>query len=949
VNTRSALVPDDVTGAVAPPLARFNAPPDEPVVRPPATTVDLGDPDESAAMSETVDGLARSDLLRAALMGVVERYEPDVARVLRGEPTHERMSTRLLARTIQAQAIWFQLLAIAEENRDMRRRREVERLRGHDQVRGTFAHVFRAAADSGLDARQVREALCSLRIRPVITAHPTEAKRVTVLERHRRIYLRLFDLESPRWTEREREDLTRAIRDEIELLWLTGELKLDKPTVDQEVAWGLYFFDENLFDVVPQLYARIEAAYAKQFPGESVTLPVVFGFGSWIGGDRDGNPFVTSEVTRNTLWRMRLASLRRYRARLCDLLRNLSVSERALALPASFREAVAEALAARADGAQIAQRNPGELFRQFIACMLGKLDATIAGSESQRSVSSEEGYANADQLIGDIELMHEAMATAGAEPLARSFLAPLLREVRTFRFATVRLDVRENTIRINATLAELYRAWHNGAQPPAPEDGAWKDWLLAELAAPRDPQAPFTVPDGLSPEAKETFATFRTVAEMRSLVDREAFGTLILSMTHHAADVLGVYLLAKHAGLFVDALATERCTLPIVPLLETIPDLRRAPAILKELLAVPLVQRSLRLHGNVQEVMIGYSDSNKDGGYFTANWELSKAQATMTRLGQEHGVTIAFFHGRGGSVSRGGAPTGRAIASLPPGSVRGSFRVTEQGEVVSSKYANRGTANYQVELLASSVLQHVLLSEREAAHVPKHEFDEAMEAISGVSWTAYRKLMESPHMLTYLQGSSPLEELSMLNIGSRPARRTQARTLADLRAIPWVFAWSQNRHMLPGWYGLGSGLAAFLEVRKARGLDLLQRMFREGRLFRTVIDEVEKTLLTVDLDIAREFARLVDDDEVREPIFAAVEREYRLTCDMVLQVSDASELAQRFPKHRRRLARRLQTMNQVSREQVHLLRRLREGGDEDVRTALLLSINCAAAGLGATG
>ena len=910
---------------------------------------DLADPDESAAVAERADSLARSDLLRAALLGVLDRHEPDAARILRGEPSHSRMSTKLLARTIQAQAIWFQLLAIAEQNRDMRRRREVERARGHEDVRGTFAHVFRAAVEAGLELGEIRQALCALRIRPVITAHPTEAKRVTVLERHRRIYLRLFDLESPRWTARERDDLTRAISDEIELLWLTGELKLDKPTVDQEVAWGLYFFDENLFDVVTQLYGRIESAFAHQFPGESVELPVVFGFGSWIGGDRDGNPFVTSAVTRNTLWQMRLASLRRYRSRLTELGRNLSVSERAMPLAQDFRTAVAEALAAHPEGEKVAQRNPGELFRQFITCMLAKLDATIASSERQAPVTDGSGYANADQLIADVELMHDAMHEAGAGPLARSFIAPLLREVKTFRFATVRLDIRENTIRINATLAELYCASQGAAQAPEVDTPAWKDWLLAELGKPRQPgDAPVAVAR-LSADAQETFATFRTVAEMRVHCDREAFGTLILSMTHSAADVLGVYLLAKHAGLFNDAAAVERCTLPIVPLLETIPDLRRAPAILKELLAVPLVQRSLRGHGNVQEVMIGYSDSNKDGGYFTANWELAKAQGTMTRLGEELGVQIAFFHGRGGSVSRGGAPTGRAIASLPPGSIRGGFRVTEQGEVVSYKYANRGTAHYQVELLASSVFQHVLLSERESALVPRHEFDEAMEAISGVSWTAYRKLMESEHLLAYLQGSSPLEELSMLNIGSRPARRTQARTLADLRAIPWVFSWTQNRHMLPGWFGLGSGLAAFVEVRKERGLELLQRMFRESRLFRTVIDEVEKTLLTVDLDIAREFARLVDETEVRDPIFKTIELEYHLTCETVLRVSGGTGIAERFPQLRRRLARRLQTMNQVSREQVQLLRRLRQGGDEDVRTAFLLSINCAAAGLGATG
>ena len=750
---------------------------------------------ETAVQEPGADGFSRSELLRELLIGVIERYDPEVAAALRhgGEPADPgsaTMTPRLLARTIQAEALWFQLLAIAEQNRDMRRRRAIERERGHEQLMGTFAQVFSSAAAAGISASEVREALTSIRIRPVITAHPTEAKRVTVLERHRRIYLRLLDLESPRWTARERDELQRAISDEIELLWLTGELKLEKPTVEQEVQLGLYFFNENLFDVVPQVYTKIEAAYAKQFPGEALSLPTLLSFGSWIGGDRDGNPFVTSEVTRKTLWDTRLVSLKRYRARLLDLIRNLSVSENALALPQRFIAAVAEALAAQPDGVQIAQRNPGELFRQFIACMLARLDLTITHTERQQPPPAGQGYANADALLGDIDLMHEALCEPGAARLAASLIAPLRREVSVFRFSTVRLDVRENTGRTNGTLAEIFRATNPNTDPPAPESAAWKDWLLAELSTPREGLRQLA---GLSPEAEETLATFRTIAELRQQVDREAFGALILSMTHSAADVLGVYLLAKEAGLFTDAQAIERCSLPVVPLLETIPDLRRASAILKELLAVPLVQRSLRLHRNVQEVMIGYSDSNKDGGYFAANWELNKAQAQLTRLGHEQGVQIAFFHGRGGSVSRGGAPTGRAIAALPAGSIRGQFRATEQGEVVSLKYANRGTAAYQIELLSAAVAEHMLKSERETALIPTHEFDEAMEAISGTSWAAYRQLMEHPEMLAYLQGSSPLEELSLLNIGSRPARRTQAKSLADLRAIPWVFSWSQNQ------------------------------------------------------------------------------------------------------------------------------------------------------------
>ena len=707
----------------------------------------------------------------------------------------------------------------------------------------------------------------------------------------------------------------------------------------------MYFFNENLFDVVPQLFAKVESAFAKQFPGESFEVPLFFQFGSWIGGDRDGNPYVTSEVTRRTLWETRLASLRRYRARLLDLVRNLSIEDHALALPDSFRTAVAEAIRATPDGEVLEARNRGEIFRQFVSCMLARIEVTIGYASASSRAPENRGYRNADQLMDDIDLIRNALAAGGAQRLSDALLLPLRREVGVFRFSTVRLDVRENSMRINQTLASMFRLDH-GAEAPRPESAEWKRWLLAELGTVRSEPRRY---EGLPAEAAETLTTFRTIARAREEVDREAFGALILSMTRSAADILGVYLLAKEGGLFADAAAVERCTLPIVPLLETIPDLRKAAAILKELLAVPLVQRSLYVQGKIQEVMIGYSDSNKDGGYLTAHWELAKAQSSLTRLGSEQGVAIAFFHGRGGSVSRGGAPTGRAIAASPAGSIRGQFRVTEQGEVVSFKYANRGTAAYQIELLGASVVEHVLRSEREAALIPVHEFHEAMEALSGIAWSAYRNLMDLPTMFEYLQNSSPLEELSLLNLGSRPARRTQAKTLDDLRAIPWVFAWTQNRHMVSGWYGVGSGIKAFLDVRKERGLELLKRMFREARLFRLILDDVERTLLQVDLSIAAEYAALVEDEAVRESIFAQVAEEYRLTCEMILRVSGGACIAERFPQFRRRLARRLKTINQVSREQVHLLRAHRAGSSEEVRTALLMSINCAAAGLGATG
>jgi phosphoenolpyruvate carboxylase len=352
-------------------------------------------------------------------------------------------------------------------------------------------------------------------------------------------------------------------------------------------------------------------------------------------------------------------------------------------------------------------------------------------------------------------------------------------------------------------------------------------------------------------------------------------------------------------------------------------------------------------------VMIGYSDSNKDGGFVASNWELAKAQSQLTKVGTEAGVAIAFFHGRGGSVSRGGAPTGRGIAAQPAGSIRGRFRVTEQGEVVSYKYANKGTALYQMELLAASVFEHALKSEREEALKPKREFDDIMEALAGASRAAYTGLVSHPGLVQYFQAASPLEEISLLNIGSRPARRFGAKSLADLRAIPWVFAWAQNRHIITGWYGVGSALASLLQVRGQQGEELLPHLFRDSRLFRLIIDEVEKTLLLVDLDIARDYASLVEDEGVRDMIFAMIEQELRLTREMVLKVSGGSEIAERFPEYRRALAHRLPTVNEVNREQVELLRRFRgaatEAEREAYKSALLLSINTVAAGLGATG
>ncbi|MGH8612483.1 MAG: phosphoenolpyruvate carboxylase, partial [Gammaproteobacteria bacterium] len=455
-------------------------------------------------------------------------------------------------------------------------------------------------------------------------------------------------------------------------------------------------------------------------------------------------------------------------------------------------------------------------------------------------------------------------------------------------------------------------------------------------------------------QAQATFDLLRLIRQKRRELDCDAIGGFILSMTQSAADVLGVYLLAKYAGLFADPKGIESCTLSVLPLFETIADLRAAPHIMRELLSIPMVRRTANDLGGFQEVMIGYSDSNKDGGFFCSNWELSLAQKRLTEVGTEAGVPIAFFHGRGGSVSRGGAPTGHAIAAQPAGSVSGRMRATEQGEVVSSRFANRGTALYHMELLAASVFEHTLQSGREQALKPRPEFEQAMCTLAEHSYRAYRGLVEHPGLVSYYQAASPVEELALLNIGSRPARRFGAKTLADLRAIPWVFAWTQNRHLVPGWYGVGSALAQFMKANEAEGEELLRRLFEQHRLFRLIIDEVEKTIAQVDLVIAKKYAELVPDVAVREEIFGMIQNEYRLTVERLLWLSGSRELAARFSRFKRQLGRRLSALNQIGAQQVALLAAFRSlpknhAARKKELVPLLLSINCIANGLGWTG
>jgi len=881
-------------------------------------------------------------LLADMLRQVVMLRSPESVQALEGGRLGNDSSGVSIARSLQTVGLLSQILPIAELHDAMDARQRVERERGFESLTGTFAKVIAEWKQQGVPADTVRELLRTFRVVPTITAHPTEAKRVTVLEKLRGIYSLLVRLNGSLVTHRERAVLVEELLTEIDLLWLTGELKLEKPTVAQEVAWALHFFDTTLFGLVWQLHDSLALALAEQYPEEHFDLPIFIEFGSWVGGDRDGNPNVTNDVTRAALHEYRAMSLHRYQRRVAELSRSLSISERAANFSPEFKAALKRALEASNDGERLAARNPGELCRQWLSVVQRRLAATV--SESQRKRGGEgltsPPYATADELVSDLKTLEKALIDADCAAIARATVVPVRREVEAFRFSSVRLDLRQGSGAFNAAVEELRRA--RGGRPGT-------EWARDALTRPR--REGEGEPAVSSPEARETAGMFTLVRELRASIDRKAFGSLIISNTQSATDVLNVYMLAKEGGLFHDAAGVESCTLPIVPLFETIEDLRRAPAIMRELFSVPVVKRSVRAQGGVQEVMIGYSDSNKDGGFLTSNWELYQAQKKLVRTATESGVGLSFFHGRGGSVSRGGAPTHRAIAAQPPDTIRGRMRTTEQGEVVSFKFGYPNAALYQLELLASSVLEYSLPSD-EAAPVPGLE--EAMEALSGAAFAAYRGLIQHPGLIEYYTAATPLEELQLLNIGSRPARRGGTRSLADLRAIPWVFAWTQNRHLVPGWYGVGSAISSFLSVRGDRGEKMLRRMYEETPIFRLIIDEVEKTLAQVDLPLVHAYASLVPNELARAGVLSLIEMEFERTVKSVLFLTGEGALAERFPQFKLRMARRLGMLERAHYEQIELLRRVRGKGAEsperdDDLAALLLSINCIAAGFGTTG
>ena len=880
--------------------------------------------------------------LRDLLRQVIKVRAPSAVSLLDDPKAAADIPAGDIAHALQVIGIWLQLMNIAEENAAVRSRRAVENISGPDDVAGSLSQSLAQAAAAGVTGAQVAKVLSILDVGPTITAHPTEAKRVTVLEIHRRIYLILFDLDNPRWTQRERDAMLAQIRNEIDLLWLTGEVRAEKPTVENEVAWGLHFFRDALFDRTTALTDILQKALLRHYPDQANQLRAPLKFSSWIGGDRDGNPFVTVATTSAALKANAQASVERLEAKLKELARYISVSSDELQIPLEFEAVLNTQLELSGQADRLKSRNFGEPFRQYFSALHLRLESTYEPEKGAKP------FASVEELTGLLLAAEEALVAMKAPGLATSLIRPVRWEAEIFGFRTTSLDIRQNTTVTNRVLSEIWRKMNPLAEgePPTVHSSQWSAWLRSELEKPMAYVPQFRT---LSAEATELLGLLLLIRQTLDGPDPKAVGPFILSMTQSADDILGLYVLAKYSGLFSDAASREVCRIRVVPLFETIDDLRAGPAIMEELLNNSVVQNSVRTNGNAQEIMLGYSDSNKDGGFFCASFELFEAQRRLIRVGEKSGVAISFFHGRGGSVSRGGAPAGRAIAAQPAGTVGGRMRVTEQGEVVSSKFANRGTAQINLETLTAAVLSHSLKSKAEDVQRVNPEHQAAVEKIAQLSFKAYQKLAHDPGLMTYFQQASPVEELALLKIGSRPSRRFGATGLSDLRAIPWVFAWSQNRHLLTGWYGLGYALDDFLSSR-GDGLKLLREMFVKSPGFRLAIDEVEKSLFLADMHVAEQYAGLVQNRNDAERVFALIAHEHKRTSKVIIELSGDPQLCERFHTFRRRFDRVKEMVSQANSWQVELLRESRAGKVSDtVNGSLLATMNCVAAGLGWTG
>jgi phosphoenolpyruvate carboxylase len=842
---------------------------------------------------------------------------------------------RLPPRGSQALSVAFHLLNMAEENTVNQVRRMRENLNGPASEPGAWPHQLQLLRDAGFTAEDIRRVLPRVHVQPVLTAHPTEAKRASVLDRHRELYLLLVERESPNRSPMEQATLRERIEAGLERLWRTGEIFFERPDVDSELRNVLHYLTSVFPDVVDLVWERFRQSWLWAFPGTEPPSEPRVTFGDWVGGDRDGHPFVTTEVTRRTLEALHAGALAVLHQRIESLAGRLSLSDALQPPPPALAARIALYRGALDDaGRALVDRYAGEPWRQMVH---------LIGLRN---------YARAVELEDDLRLLRTSLEEVGAGRIALDEVAPVARTAATFGFHLAALDIRQSGAFHSTAVEQLLSiAGLDGAGYPEWSEARKRQLLDRELASPR----PFAVETAALPlEADAAVGVLRLVRDWTALHGHAAIGSLIVSMTHGASDLLNVYLLAREAGLVratPEGLVSE---IAITPLFETIDDLAHARGVLSEFLAHPMAMRSLRHLQRredrpcpLQEVMIGYSDSNKDGGILASHWFIRKAQIQLAAAARAAGVELRFFHGRGGTIGRGAGPTHVFLESLAPGTLEGEMRVTEQGEVIAQKYANRLTAAHHLERMLAGVARWTLVHQT-AGHATPHPAEAFFEQVALASRDAYRCLIDTGRFVEFFSQATPLDAIESSHIGSRPSRRTGQRTIDDLRAIPWVFSWSQARFNLPGWYGAGSAFERVRETDPA-AWRALSNAASDWPFLNYLLHNIEFSVEAADQGIMTEYAALVEDASLRDAILARILDEHQRTRAILAELFGGGPIEQRRPRLVKAIAIRREALLRLHREQIALLREWRSSRAEHLLPPLLVTVNAIAGGLKTTG
>jgi phosphoenolpyruvate carboxylase len=846
------------------------------------------------------------------------------------------MSTSETVRIVRAFSYFSHLANIAEDQNNIRQMRTRSTAGGSP---GSLALTLSHARAAGFSAADLRKFFASAQVSPVLTAHPTEVRRKSTIDREMEIAALLDRRERVQLTPEEFAASDEQLRRAVVTLWQTNLLRRTKLTVLDEVANGLSFYDYTFLHEVPWLHCALEDRLNEGDGSARGELASFLRMGSWIGGDRDGNPFVTAEVMRGTLRLQSSRVLRFYLEELHALGAELSLAAHLADISEELR-----ALAERSP--DTSPHRSGEPYRLAVSGIYARLTATALKLDvetTRQPVGAATPYVNVKEFKADLDILDRSLIANNSGVIARGRLRLLRRAVDCFGFHLARLDMRQNSAVHERTVAELIDAAMPGMSYLALNEEARIALLTAELRNSRPLTSAFVK---YSDETVGELAVFHEAANAHARFGTDAIPQCIISMCKGVSDMLEVALLLKEAGL-VDP--SGRSALNIVPLFETIEDLQASSAIMDRLLSIHDYRRLVDSRGSVQEVMLGYSDSNKDGGFVTSGWELYKAEIGLVEVFERHGVRLRLFHGRGGSVGRGGGPSYDAIIAQPGGAVNGQIRITEQGEIISSKYSNAEVGRNNLEILAAATLEASLLQPRQSA--PSAEYLKAMEQLSALAFKAYRGLVyETEGFADYFWASTVITEISTLNIGSRPASRKKTREIEDLRAIPWVFSWAQCRLMLPGWYGFGSAVETWVSEHPDKGMAFLRELYREWPFFRTLLSNMDMVLAKSSIAIASRYAELVPDITLRENIFGRIRREWHSSIRTLLDIMGQERLLQGNPLLERSIRNRFPYLDPLNHVQVELLKEHRaQNPDEQVLRGIQLTINGISAGLRNSG